>query len=43
MNIVACQGAGVSSKARRHGADKTWSQQPFSPLEEVDYSFDTFN
>ncbi len=34
-NIVACQGGGVSSKTSRHGADKTRSQKPFSPLEKV--------
>ncbi len=33
------RGGGVSSEARHHGADKTRSQQPFSPLEEVDYSY----
>ena len=36
-HIVTCQGGGVSSKTHRHGTDKTWSLQPFSPLEKVDF------
>ena len=30
LYIVACQGGGVSSKARRHGADKTPSSNPLA-------------
>ncbi len=38
ISILSRARGGVSSKTRRHGADKTRSQQPFSPLEKVDYS-----